>query len=296
MKIVMLGHSGVGKTTYMASMYGSLDKGINGFSLRAASDADHRRLIDRAARIAGGGYPDPTDQRGEYDFFLRYQGQNVLPFRWADYRGGALLETSANAEKAALIRDRKEADGILGFCDSDAMARGAAKRTQVGVMTNLLGNALQSLDRKIPLALVFSKSDLVARLDDQLLGAFRGLISAIRASQWVQGTMVRVACGRRPMNVDQPVLFALRHGIVMQAERLQAEFAKARVRAAMDKSKGWTIFGMASDAISLARGEATYHDKAAAARQEAERQRNELIKLVPPAEALARYLGALPVF
>ena len=45
MRIVMIGHSNVGKTTYMASMYGAMQVGVDGFTLRAARTDDHERFV-----------------------------------------------------------------------------------------------------------------------------------------------------------------------------------------------------------------------------------------------------------
>src|SRR5438445_106474 len=119
----MLGHSNVGKTTYMASMYGALQKPINGFSLRTQNATHHRELMQMYDRILAGRYPLPSQQRQQYDFSLHYQNKAFFPFQWIDYRGGALDERSDNIETQRLSRDLKEADGIMIFCDSDPRQR-----------------------------------------------------------------------------------------------------------------------------------------------------------------------------
>src|SRR5260221_12961972 len=124
MKIIMLGHAGVGKTTYMASMYGTLQNPINGFSLRTNEFGHHSELIQAFNDIRQGRYPAPTTQRALYDFSLLFQGNAVFPFQWVDYRGGALLERKERSEQAQqLIREMKEADGIILFCDADPRER-----------------------------------------------------------------------------------------------------------------------------------------------------------------------------
>ena len=59
----MLGHTGVGKTTYLASLYGSLQREVEGFSLSTSKSRDHDRLIQLANTIGKGEYPLSTDQK-----------------------------------------------------------------------------------------------------------------------------------------------------------------------------------------------------------------------------------------
>ncbi len=80
MRIVEIGHTGVGKTTYMATLYGIQQEGIEGFSLKAQNSSDHERLIELAKNISQGIYPSATDQRREYNFYLQYENKNIFSF------------------------------------------------------------------------------------------------------------------------------------------------------------------------------------------------------------------------
>jgi GTPase SAR1 family protein len=51
MKIVMIGNTNVGKTTYMASLYGIMQQQIEGFSLKAVNGNDRSRLHELAQAI-----------------------------------------------------------------------------------------------------------------------------------------------------------------------------------------------------------------------------------------------------
>ena len=161
MRIVEIGHTGVGKTTYMAAMYGALQKGIGGFSLRATNPIDHTRLIKLSRHVRRGIYPTPTDQRSEYNFYLQYQGKDVFNFCWADYRGGAIRETQDSDQARLLLRDLKQANGVLMFCDSQALARKNNRSNQIGRMIALISNALQKLDHPLAIAVILTKIDLV---------------------------------------------------------------------------------------------------------------------------------------
>lgn len=78
MKIVMIGNTNVGKTTYMASLYGIMQQQVEGFSLKAVNTNDHARLYELAQAIAHDHYPSATDQRGEYDFFYSIKVKTFL--------------------------------------------------------------------------------------------------------------------------------------------------------------------------------------------------------------------------
>src|SRR5438309_901376 len=96
----MLGHSSVGKTTYMASMYGTLQTPINGFSLHTQDSAYHIGLLGDFNNIRRGIYPPATARRDQYDFSLYFKGKAIFPFEWVDYRGGALTERQDRSEQA----------------------------------------------------------------------------------------------------------------------------------------------------------------------------------------------------
>jgi hypothetical protein len=123
MRIVMIGHSNVGKTTYMASMYGAMQVGVDGFTLRTARADDHERFVALHRMTRAGRYPAPTDQRAQYDFRLCLNGEAFFDFTWVDRRGGAILERSTSSEAAQLVQDLVECDGLLVFCDAHAAVR-----------------------------------------------------------------------------------------------------------------------------------------------------------------------------
>jgi GTPase SAR1 family protein len=78
-KILMLGHTGVGKTTYMTSLYGIMQENINGFSLNAHENKFHQFLISAFLDVQKDKYPLPTSFRESYDFNLMLNNQPVFP-------------------------------------------------------------------------------------------------------------------------------------------------------------------------------------------------------------------------
>jgi len=262
-KIVELGHTGVGKTTYMATMYEALQKGIEGFTLRAINPSEHDRLVTLARKIKYGIYPFPTDQRSEYKFYLQYKGKDVFQFNWADYRGGAIIERQDSIDTQHLLKDIKQADGIMMFCDAQALARGDRRTNQIGRMASLLNNAInQGLTKPISLAIVLTKADLVGEINDSILSPLNGLIKAMEVSKFIKGKIFPVACGRESINVELPVLFALHTGVCLQKDYLAQEIKEHQEMTEyyLEQTKG--IGGFLQELWDIFTENETYRDKA----------------------------------
>ena len=288
MNILMLGHSGVGKTTYMASMYGMLQRPINGLSIKASNSDDHTRLMKLFESVERGYYPDPTEQRSEYDFSLRYQGRDVIPFRWVDYRGSVLLERSKTSLQAETFqKDLLHADGILVFCESPALKTGNPRKVGIARLMSMLSNALHAITHPVPLAIVLTKSDLADELEESDFAVLQGLIQAIQASEHIAGTLIPTACGCESSNIEIPVLFALYIGIarkIMQAKENAEQYAEERNRY-LSKENIFDWIG------SKWRGEFTYTDLARIKHQKALEEIRTLEELLEPAKNLETYLN-----
>ncbi|MFB2891583.1 hypothetical protein ACE1CI_01430 [Aerosakkonemataceae cyanobacterium BLCC-F50] len=291
----MLGHTGVGKTTYMASLYGVLQQSVEGFRLKAVNSKDHNRLFDLAEAIHRGKYPLATDQRSEYEFNLRYQGKDVLPFTWADYRGGAIRETQDSEQARLLLEDLRQADGIMMFCDCDALVRGNSRSNQLGRMVTLVSNAVRDIKRPISLAIILTKVDLVPEFKEDLLFPFSGLIKTIEVSEWVLGALIPVACGSQFINVPMPLLFALHAAVVIQAATL-AHLVEEHYSNALgweEKSQGFSgFFRWVSDKWN---GITTDKQLAQKEMEKALEKYQEFASIKEPAEALIESVQKLPL-
>lgn len=295
MKIIMLGHTGVGKTTYMASMYGTLQTPINGFSLLTQNTTRHTELLKEFRNIRQGRYPLATAIRDQYDFSLVFQGKPVFPFQWVDYRGGALTErqdTSPEAQR--LVSDLCEADGILMFCDSDPKVRTRVK-SQIGRMITLVGQAVRKGDKALIIAIIFTKADLIDELDDEMIEPLQGLLDAIARSKAHIATLLPVACGSQLINAEAPVLFALHFGILFQTIRLLSAIDYYQALEKAYTTKGETLGGIVSDIWNTLVSKPTTADHARRVRLEAEAEKAEISKLEIPAQRLGTYLEDLPI-
>ena len=295
MKIMMLGHTNVGKTTYMASMYGTLQSPINGFSLRTTNSTHHHELQVMHQNIRAGRYPLPSQQRQKYDFSLLYNGQAFFPFEWIDYRGGALLERSSSAAAAALVEDLSSADGIVLFCDADPQEHRNVPR-QVNRMMQFVGQSLENREKSAIIAIVFTKCDLADGVEDRIFEPTRNLVETISKSDSVIGTLIAVACGQEPVNVDFPVLFVLCFGVIIEARILALQIEAYKEREQAFRQRGNTLGGMLGDLINSWNGKPTWGQLANQAHQAALERWQRIEKLIEPSEQLLEYLKELPIF
>ncbi|MDJ1182536.1 TRAFAC clade GTPase domain-containing protein [Roseofilum casamattae] len=246
MKIVMLGPTGVGKTTYMASVYGILQRDVKGFTLRATDPEERKNLLELADNVLLGQYPAATNQRSEYQFELRYQGKTVLPITWADYRGGALLETQNSQQARFLAGDLEDADGLMIFCDCQVLAQNANRQKHLARIVRLVSQAVQKLDKPLSLAILLTKSDTIKQFSLEMLNPFQGLISAIEASDCIDGAFIPIACGKRIVNVALPLLFTLHSEAITQlgtSKIMDLYRCLSRAEEYHEKSKGIVGFG-----------------------------------------------------
>jgi len=295
MRVVMLGHSGVGKTTYMASLYSAMQQSVDGFRLRAVNDNDHRYWLSTAAEINNGKYPPPTDQSQEYQFYLRYLGSNVLQFTWSDYRGGALRESKDSQQAQALLQDLKAADGIMLFFDGDALARGSQRSHQVGRMISLTTQALQDLERPMSLAIVLTKMDLIAVIQSDHLQSLSGLISAINVSNSVFGALIPIACGLQLRNVSMPLLFSLHAAVLFQYTNVHTDLRASEQWATAYEEKSRGVGGALDWMVSRWNSEPTFGDLAKQQQEKVAAKRQEFKQIQDPAFSLGRYVEQLPL-
>lgn len=296
MRIVMLGHTGVGKTTYMASLYGVMQQSIEGFRLRAVQSEDHKGWVALAERIRQGKYPAATDQRQEYDFYLRYEGRKILQFAWADYRGGAIRETQESEQAKSLLQDLKTADGVMLFCDCHALAQGDLRSNQIGRMTALTVQALQELNQPMSLVVILTKNDLVANFQENLLAPLAGLIAAVNASELILGSLIPIACGKELRNVSMPLLFVLHSAVVWQAITAYSEVEKHEEQAKIYEKSSQGLIGAVDWIVSKISDEPTYRAKARKEREEANAKQREFEEIQAPALSLYQYVQKLPMF
>lgn len=294
LKIAEIGHTGVGKTTYMATMYSEMQTPIEGFSLKAIKDSDHRRLLQLGQAVQNGHYPNATDQRSEYKFYLQYKNKNVLNFNWSDYRGGALLEAQSDSQAKSLMQDLCQADGILMFCDLQALYQRNLRRNQLGRMISLVSTAMgKELDHPVALAIVLTKADLVPTFDESILAPLNGLIEAIKSNENMVGCLVPVACGYKPYNVELPLLNTLYVGVSVKIQQLLAKIDYNLERYEYYQQQASGFWGGILEVWDTMLGEQTNSEKADEQLKQARKKQEEYQKILDSAQALEQYLKRL---
>ena len=287
MNILMLGHSGVGKTTYMASMYGLMQAGVERFSLAPKYIRDHDDLVSLARDIQRDTYPPQTAVKSSYEFWLKYDGQRFFPFTWSDYRGGALIEHSSSDDARQLVRDLSKCDGILVFCDSEQAASRRGAGRDIRRMTSLIGEALSQIKRPIPIGIVFTKSDLVKEIDEHMWASVEGLCQVVDASENPAGVVIPVACGSRPENIELPLLFLLYYGVALTHNALFEQMEEDELEGDHYTQEAaehpiWNfIDGIFGDSDS---------DRAVEAYERVEQKWAKLEPLIEPCQSLGQYL------
>ena len=298
MKIVMLGNSGAGKTTYLALMYAEMNQGVSGFRVQATSSEQHQLLLRDAKGIRTGVYPAATHRRASYDLALSYNGTEVLPFSWRDHRGGAASgRTSDAGDVAELHRDLLDSDAIIMFADGAELVSSPRAAKAFG---RLSGHVLRALHARgqvpTPVVIVVTKCDLINLGDQKVLEAVRAplreLITAIRASQHIHGTAQLVSCGPSPANVITPAVWSLRWGVLGMRARLAVSLQQS-IAAAPAAAKRDTLV---SRFVAAWRGKQTWRQRAVLHRLQAQRAYEDLEALIPPVQGLDKLLADVTSF
>lgn len=289
MRVVMLGHSNAGKTTYMSSMYEIGKAGLKGFRIRTKEPTQEPELLRRAGDITRGSYPPPSAQRTSYDFVLSYRFKDFHDFTWSDYRGGALLDRSSDAEAEAVLSDLHSADGIVVFADAQALADGPAGARAMRRLSVLLQGAIASRTTPVPLIVAYTKADLVSedpRVWERIRTPLAAVMDAAHASDGVLATDVAVACGPSARNVEVPLLWCLGNSLINRVVALESELARSRSDAKRYAAKA----GLGDSISSWWNSVPSYAKMAETARKNAERELSELRPLRRPATQLAANL------
>jgi hypothetical protein len=297
-KIVMLGHSGAGKTTYLSLMYAEMQVGIGGFQVRAKDSGQHSQLLADARAIRSSRYPPITNRRASYDLALRYNGAEVLPFTWRDHRGGAATgRTSDGEDVGQLHQDLLQSDAIVMFLDGYALVHEpAAAKNASRLSAHVLRAMRDRPEVPTPLVIAVTKSDLIDVDDDKVsekvFAPVEGLAKAIAATKHIFGAIIPVACGPAPLNVVVPVLWSLRFGLIGMLVRLSTEL-ESSVKAANSAA---SLDTLADRVGSWWRGERSYATIAQNYRQAALSAQRQIQPLIKPAEGLEQMLKDIQYF
>lgn len=230
MKILMVGNKESGKTTYMASTFGQLASGIEGFNIEC--DYSTRNWFEKLYQaVQNGKYPVASDKRDEFFFKLSCFGKNVLDFSWIDYNGGVIREMDADK----LMTDIKECDGVMLFFDAVALRDNSASTHQLRRILTLLSKKLGEIEAPLfSVILVVTKTDLLCSMEEytQAIAPLKSFLENVEGNDDVYARIVPVSCTSRGFyNAELPLLDILDSGLkisyLMAAYQCQQHAKKA---------------------------------------------------------------------
>ncbi|MER7706792.1 hypothetical protein ABTX81_28330 [Kitasatospora sp. NPDC097605] len=232
LRVVALGHSSAGKSTYLAAMFTHLAAGRKGFRMVTADRGTADQLIASGKQLAKGVYPPPTSRSTDLEAGLEYGRKELLGFHWADYRGGALTSSAADdPETRKLLKRLTRADAVVVFADAHRLATDPDSHDEVRRTVVLLHRAVgDDQSTPLPIVLAYTKSDLVTDPADwaRARAATAPLEELLGSGGRVRGAVVAVSCGRSPRAVAVPVLWCLSTLLGHRARQAEERLAEAK--------------------------------------------------------------------
>ena len=164
MDILMVGHSGAGKTSFMAGMYKYLGESAEGYGISAKKVNQKTQLKRMADSLVSGHYPAGTDVQSKYEFAFTVHGSDLIPFNWIDYRGGILLSDDPDDnDMDKFMSAIKQADALVVFLDGQKLLQaGSQWNMEYDILISCIERSL-SVDHNswFPISFVITKCDLI---------------------------------------------------------------------------------------------------------------------------------------
>lgn len=191
----MVGHSGAGKTSFMAGMYRYLGDSAEGYGISAKKENQKAQLQRMAQGLMRGRYPAGTDIQNKYEFAFTVLGQDLIPFNWIDYRGGILLsEDPDDDDMDNFMLAINRADALVVFLDGQKLSQpGSRWNMEYDILISCIESSLSvSHISWLPISFVVTKCDLVPQnAKFSGLERFVNLFNAINQSDKVSGMLIK---------------------------------------------------------------------------------------------------------
>ena len=250
-RITMLGTTGAGKTCFLVGMYADISGGRRGFtfSTNPDDDLDLSGKWDRLIEAGPDRWPAPTgDQPKSYTFGFNYGLRRIMEFDWIDYRGGALLDRSTEADVQELKRYLRQSSCVMLCVSGEHLQepkKAAVVRAQTGIgrMNSFLTDLREELERQkreLPaVIIVITKSDYCSkRPREEIEGQIRDLFNPLfaRDEGWLVsigsvslGTGLATDAEKGeidPDNIHLPLVFSIYRVLHERAGQQQSKLSK----------------------------------------------------------------------
>ncbi len=235
--ITMLGASGSGKTCYMLAMYAAMSIGIRGFTFTTQDPDDDLELGNHWERLeTKGEWPDATTQSKDWLFDCSYGFKKIKGFRWHDYRGGALLDSSKPVDREELLKKFKASSCVILCISGETLVKFVQGQSglprEVRQFNSLMTDFVKTTGKTVPVVIAVTKADLcngkilsegVNAIKDKMLptlfapnSGWLVMISPVSLGEEKSGGFEI-----RPLNVHLPVTFAILNALRTDMENTQ---------------------------------------------------------------------------
>lgn len=232
----MVGHSGAGKTSFMAGLYQYVGEDQDGYGIASKNDSQKSHLKKMANDLSRGKYPAGTDIQQKYSFAFTVAGHELMPFNWIDYRGGILLsEEPDDADMNKFMKAISNADALVVFLDGEKLIQPGSKwNMEYDILISCIENSLSVTHSSwFPISFVITKCDLIPDgATFHGLSRFNSLFSQIQKSDKVGGMLVQ--CAIKPDFYFIPffvLAYSIYGGTPIYQKRCADAYAAARRRA-----------------------------------------------------------------
>lgn len=214
MKILMIGHTGAGKTSFMAGMYKNLGEKTVGYGIHAVKKEQCAQLKRLAENLEKGIYPAGTDIQSNYQFEFKVGNQVIMPFEWIDYRGGTLQSTNKNdPELTKLVKQIDSCDALIVFLDGTKLVENTWEaQVEYDVVLSCIYKALHHKRTSwLPISFVITKYDTITP-DAKLIGleSFTNFFSQCKGNKDVHAMLsYSVVNNKECSSTLYPLLFSI---------------------------------------------------------------------------------------
>jgi hypothetical protein len=228
-KIAVLGPSGAGKTTYLATFYTHLQTAVRRLTVAVTEGNLHETLLRAGSEINQGVYPLGTWSRTRLTLALKLDGSPILRFHWQDYSGFSLDRPASDVQTRELLHDLKEMEALAIVCDAEELAGPSRNGPLLSALT-MANTCVSGIQGPLVIALLLTKADLIEEWSPRMLRSLMGFIKAMAANQKITAILAPVACGPSSSFVTAPLFHVL-------GSSLHRRMLDSRIREAQEEGR-----------------------------------------------------------
>lgn len=206
MKILAIGLSGAGKTSFLSCMYGHFQESRCGITLCSAGD---NVLLRNFEKIEKNRYPERTVKRSEHKMEICSRYCEPCSVTFVDYAGNVFDERKmcGKSEMEMFRRDCMDFDGILCFIEQKNFEIGnmSFDRT-VQIFSQIVSTGVK---RKVPIEFIVTKCDRTRAAISDLRRMLHSLLKMSEINPALYFAVFQVSCSTSCRELLEPPVFFL---------------------------------------------------------------------------------------